>query len=236
MNEEEQWAKIKTERIFVYWEGLFRKNTELLQHRLQQNLNFHREDRVSTKTALRELHKSNIHGRSVIAEPLITESNAQMCQRWCHDHKAWTSDNCKRARDMVRWVVLHAVLYIRKSLRSEITQGSIQSGMSDSNSETRLGSNIVVFCWSFISKVLQGGTWSNYFRTTMQFSYTTMSPFTQLELFSHGLKSMMMNFNISLVSTITKFEHHWTTLVTFWDYSEEQIPTSKISKPTWRCS
>jgi hypothetical protein len=31
---------------------------------------------------------------------------------------------------------------------------------------------------------------------SMQFSKTTMPPFTQLELFSHGLKSMMMNFNI----------------------------------------
>jgi hypothetical protein len=30
----------------------------------------------------------------------------------------------------------------------------------------------------------------------MQFSKTTMPPFTHLELFSHGLKSMEMNFNI----------------------------------------
>jgi hypothetical protein len=30
--------------------------------------------------------------------------------------KTWTSDKWKRARDMVRWVVLHAVPYIRKTL------------------------------------------------------------------------------------------------------------------------
>jgi hypothetical protein len=58
-------------------------------------------DPVSTKTVRRELHKSNIHGGAAIAKSLITESNAQMRERWCHDHKTWTSDNCKRARDMV---------------------------------------------------------------------------------------------------------------------------------------
>jgi hypothetical protein len=51
---------------------------------------------------------------------------------------------------MVRWVLLHDVPYIRKSLRLENAQGSLQSGMPGSNSETRgrfchgLGSNIVV--------------------------------------------------------------------------------------------
>jgi hypothetical protein len=68
--------------------------------------------------------------------------------------KIWTSDNGKRARDMIRWVVLHAVPYVRKSLRLENTQEGLQSGMPGSNSETRgrfcngLDSNIVVFCWS----------------------------------------------------------------------------------------
>jgi hypothetical protein len=33
------------------------------------------------------LHKSNIHGRASIAKPLITESNAQMRKRWCHDYQ-----------------------------------------------------------------------------------------------------------------------------------------------------
>jgi hypothetical protein len=115
-------------------------------------LNFHLEDTVSvsTKSVRCELHKSNIHGRSVIVKPLITESNSQIRKRWCHDHKTWTSDNWKRARDMVRWVVLHAVPYMRKSLCFENTQRSLQSGMHGSNSETRgrfcdgLGNNIMV--------------------------------------------------------------------------------------------
>jgi hypothetical protein len=78
-------------------------------------LNIHLDDPVSTKTVRRELHKSNIHGRAAIAKHLITESNAQMRKRWCHYHKTWTSDIWKLAHDLVRWVVLHAVPYARKS-------------------------------------------------------------------------------------------------------------------------
>jgi transposase len=59
-------------------------------------LNIHLQDPVFTKTVQHELHKSNIDGRAAIPKPLITESNAQMCKRWCHDHKTWTSDNWKR--------------------------------------------------------------------------------------------------------------------------------------------
>jgi hypothetical protein len=49
--------------------------------------NIHLEESVSTKTAPRELHKSNIHGRAATAKPLITESNAQMRKGWYHDHE-----------------------------------------------------------------------------------------------------------------------------------------------------
>jgi hypothetical protein len=63
-------------------------------------LNIRLEQPVSSKTAWRELHKSNIHGRAATAKPLITKSNAQMRKRSRHNHKTWTSDNWKRARDM----------------------------------------------------------------------------------------------------------------------------------------
>jgi hypothetical protein len=46
-----------------------------------------------TKTVRRELHRSNIHGRTAIAEPLIIESNARIRKRWRHNHKTWTSYN-----------------------------------------------------------------------------------------------------------------------------------------------
>jgi hypothetical protein len=61
--------------------------------------------------------------------------------------------------------------------------------------------------------------WSRcYFWTTVQFSKTAMTPFTQLELFNHGLNSMKVIFSTSsLATTVTTFEYHWTTLVSFGD-------------------
>jgi hypothetical protein len=93
---------------------------------------------------------TQIHGRAATAKSLITKSNVQMRKRRCHDRKPWTSDNWKRVGDMVRGVALHAVPNIRKSLPLKNTQGSLQTGITASNSETRgkfcdgLGSNIVV--------------------------------------------------------------------------------------------
>ena len=54
---------------------------------------------ISTKTVWQELHKSNIHGRTAIAEPLITENCTKRWKRWCDDHKTWPSD----ARKYVIW-------------------------------------------------------------------------------------------------------------------------------------
>jgi transposase len=48
-------------------------------------LNAHLSNTVSTKTVRRELHKANIHGRATIAKPLITEANAKLRKKWCHD-------------------------------------------------------------------------------------------------------------------------------------------------------
>jgi len=58
-------------------------------------LNAHLSNTVSTKTVRRELHKANIHGRAAIAKPLITEANAKLRKKWCHDHKTWTLDDWK---------------------------------------------------------------------------------------------------------------------------------------------
>jgi hypothetical protein len=97
----------------------------------------------------------------------------------------------------------------------ENTQGSLQSGTSGSNSETRgrfcngLSSNIMVLVplLPFMAELLQGSTWTGweitcilwsrrYFRETMQFPKTTMLPFSQLQLFSRGIKSVKTNCNI----------------------------------------
>ena len=47
------------------------------------------------KTIRRELQKSNIHYRTVIAKPLITENHSKKQKRWCDDNKTWTSYDWK---------------------------------------------------------------------------------------------------------------------------------------------
>jgi transposase len=74
----------------------FPKNHRTTAAHVTAELNIHLEDPVSTKTVRRELHESNIHCRAAIAKPLITDCNAQMRKRWCHDIKQLET------RDMVR--------------------------------------------------------------------------------------------------------------------------------------
>jgi hypothetical protein len=100
----------------------------------------------------------------------------------------------------------------------ENTQASLQTGVPGSNSETRgrfcdgLGSNIVVeYSVGPIITLHGQNTEREYvdrlgnqvhpiiqtlFPNSDTVSKTTVPPFTQLELFSHGLKSMKANFNI----------------------------------------
>jgi hypothetical protein len=63
------------------------KNHKTTTAQVTAELNIHLEDPVSTKSVGRELHKSNIHGRAATAKPRITETNAQMRKRWCHDNE-----------------------------------------------------------------------------------------------------------------------------------------------------
>ena len=53
------------------------KNHRTAAAKVTTELSGHPEDNDSIKTVRRELHKSNIHGRSAIAKPLITENNAK---------------------------------------------------------------------------------------------------------------------------------------------------------------
>jgi hypothetical protein len=63
-------------------------------------------------------------------------------------------------------------------------------------------------------------------------SETTVPQFTHLELFSHGLKSMKVNFNIFTDQYNHKISTSMNFLITFGDYSEEQSPTPNICKAT----
>jgi hypothetical protein len=168
LGENQHWQK----GIVVQWEGFGSKNHTTTAAQLTAELNIYLEDPVYTKTVRRELHESSVHGGAAIAKSLITESDAQMRKRWCHDRKTWTSDSWKRARHMVRWVVLHAVPHIRKSLRLENIQGSLQSGMPGSVPKVKHGVGSVMLCAAiscysillvpllpFMVELLQGSTW-----------------------------------------------------------------------------
>jgi hypothetical protein len=71
-----------TERHHRTMGRILSKNCRSTAAQVKAELNIHLEDPVSTKTVRRELHKSNVYSRAAIAKPLITESNAQMRERW----------------------------------------------------------------------------------------------------------------------------------------------------------
>jgi hypothetical protein len=171
-----------------------------------------------------------------------------------YDHKTWTSDNWNHARDMVRWVVLHAAPYIRKSIRSENTQGSLQSRIPGSNNETQgrfpdgLDSNIVVQHSVGTIITLHGRITAREYVDRL---VNRVHPIIQNLIPNNDAvfqednarwncsvmvwKAGRWTSRSSLASTITRFEYHWITLVSFGVQSEEQIPISNISKATWRC-
>jgi hypothetical protein len=124
-------------------------------------------------------------------------------------------------RDMVRCVVFHAVPYIRKSLCLENTQGSLKSGMTGSVPTVKhRGGSVMVWAavlWystllvpllPFMAELLEGSTWAGWVIRCIHPMIQTLfpsndavfqddnAPFTQLELFSHCLKSMKVNLNI----------------------------------------
>jgi hypothetical protein len=116
------------------------------------------------------------------------------------------------ARD-VRWVVLHAVPSMRKSLRLENTQASLQSGMPGSVPIAKHGGGFVVvwapiswysillshhYPWWPITAEEYVDRLSNQVHHMIQTLFPNndaVPPFTQLELFSNGLKCMKVNFS-----------------------------------------
>jgi hypothetical protein len=79
--EEVQWAKIDNDRNRSSYieKDCFEKSPNYCSAGDRTTeLDIHLEDPIFIKIVRRELHKSNIHGRAAIAQPLITESSAQM--------------------------------------------------------------------------------------------------------------------------------------------------------------
>jgi hypothetical protein len=197
------------------------------------------EDPVSTKNVECELLKSNTHHRAAIAKPLITESNSQMCKQLCQNHKTWTSANWKHVHDMVRWVVLHTLPYIRE----EFTFGEHPRNPTTQNAclvltvKRRDGS---VMVWAAISWYSFGPIINLHSRTTAREYVNRLGnqvhPTIQMLFLnndavfqddcapSHSWNHSVMVWRAwrwtstsSLASIIIKSEHHWTTLVNFGD-------------------
>jgi hypothetical protein len=57
------------------------KNHKTAAAKVTAKLNIHLEDPVSSQTVRRELHKSNIHGRTAIVKTLTTENKAKKRKR-----------------------------------------------------------------------------------------------------------------------------------------------------------
>jgi hypothetical protein len=120
VSEGEEWVKINIDRkrsSYIEKEYFEESQNCCSTGDRTAELNIHHEGTVSIKTVQRELHKCNIHSRAAIVKPLITESNAQMRKRWCHDHKTLTPDNWKRFTLFPTST--------KKSLHLENIQGSI---------------------------------------------------------------------------------------------------------------
>jgi hypothetical protein len=156
-------------------------------------LNIHREDSVSTKPVRCELHKSKIHSRSATAKT----SDYKVLLRCIHDGVTAIKPGHQTTRQLET-----RAWYTRKGLRLENTQGSPQSVMPGCENETRrrfrdgVGSNIVVQYSVDPINTLHGripargyvARLANQVHPMIQtlFLKTTMPPFTELELFSHG--------------------------------------------------
>jgi hypothetical protein len=98
------------------------------------------------KDCQRGLHRFNIHGKAAIVNLWLLKA-VLMFKRWYSDHETLTSDNYKREPNMVKWVIIHTVPYIRKHLLSENIQGSIWSGIS--RSDKHGGCSVVV--WTVVT-------------------------------------------------------------------------------------
>jgi hypothetical protein len=82
MSEEEQWAKINTDRkksLYIEKDCFDKSQNYCSTGDRTTKLNIHLEDPVSTKTVRQIQH----HGRAAVAKPLITKGNSQMHKRLC---------------------------------------------------------------------------------------------------------------------------------------------------------
>jgi hypothetical protein len=163
----EYWQK----EIVVHWEGLFRKITELLQHRLQQNWILILKTPFPQKISDVSFTNPTFTVRLQLLNVWLLKVMLRCVKDCVPSRQTLASDNRKRPRNVVH----HAVPYISKSLRLENTQGSLQLGFRSFNIESREGGCSVIV-WAtilwynillvpllpFMEELLQGSTWTGW--------------------------------------------------------------------------
>jgi hypothetical protein len=149
VGENQYWQQ----EIVVHWDVLFRKITTAAAE-------------VKTLFPRKPMwpSQSNIHGRVAIAKPLITENNAQMVKRWCHNHKTWTSHNWKRAYYGLMSRPSRCPLpleNIQGSQQSECLVPTVKHGEVLWRFWKQFSDILVAPLLSFIAELLQGNTWTD---------------------------------------------------------------------------
>jgi hypothetical protein len=159
----------------------------------------------------------------------------------------WPHKLDNRQQETSDMIVLHAVSIISNNLHL----GNTQSGIPDTNSETRHGDGSVMV-WATISWCSVGPITTLHGQITAKevrgeagyfWKIIPVSERTRLCPHSHNWKCSVMvrrawswTWTFSLSRSVTRFQQCWNIVVSFGDWSEEQIPNSNISKATWRRS
>jgi hypothetical protein len=228
------WKSALTERDRCTWRRIVSKNHRTTGAQVTAELNIHLEDPVSTKTVWCELHKS------VVGLQLLNLWLWKVMLRCINDgvttikREHWATGN---VRDMVIWVILHSVPYIRKSLFGEHhKKPTIRNAWFQ---QWNMGE--VLWCFGqqyrdillvpllpFMAKLLQENMWTG---EVIRFIPWSDDIFEQRCSFRRKQCPQSHIWNCSfmvwrawrwtsaspLASTITRCEHHWTTLVSFGD-------------------
>jgi hypothetical protein len=144
-----------------------------------------------------------------------------MHKQWCHDHKTWTSDNQTTGNAWYGQVSRPSHCSL---LQEESTSGKHPRKPTIWNAWFQQWNTGIVLWWfgqhyhgtvfclshyypswpNYCKGVRMWTGWvimcipryRRYLRTTTQFSKATVPQFTQLKLFSRGLKSMKVDFDI----------------------------------------
>jgi hypothetical protein len=235
VGENQYWQK----EIVVRWDGLFKKITQLLKHRWQQDWVFI----LKTLFPQKQSNANFTNPTSTVGLQLLNLRLLKVMPRCINDGVTPITPGHQKTLNV------HVILSDETSFTQSPTSGRVYiwktpkeayslDCMPSSNSETQgrfydgVGSNIVVFCWSHYYP-----SWLNYYKGVCEqveqsgashdpdiISEQRCSfPWQQCP-HSHSWNCSVMVSRAwrltsvsSMASTLTRYEHHLTTLVSFGD-------------------